>query len=278
MSRRQKRALPGLGLTLGTTGVYLALIVLLPVAALLAKTFSLSFDEFLSIVSSPRALASFRVTLGAAFYATLFNGVFGLLLAWILVRYEFPGRRLLDALVDLPFALPTAVAGIALTALFVRNGWLGQYLEPYGIKVAYAPAGIAIAMAFTSLPFIVRSVQPVLEDLDVETEEAGRSLGASDLKIFIRVIFPAILPAFLSGSMLGFARSLGEFGAVIFIAGNLPLKTEITALLIFIRLEEFDYQAAAAYATVLLAMAFLLMLATNSIQIWQLRYTRKAGQ
>lgn len=275
MSRRQKRALPGLGLTLGTTGVYLALIVLLPVAALLMKAASLSPAEFLAIVSSPRALASFRITLSAAFYATLFNGAFGLLLAWILVRYDFPGRRLLDALVDLPFALPTAVAGIALTALFARNGWLGQFLEPLGLKVAYAPAGIAIAMAFTSLPFIVRSVQPVLEDIDIETEEAGRSLGASDLVVFARVIFPTILPAFLAGCTLGFARSLGEFGAVVFIAGNLPMQTEIAALLIFIRLEEFDYQAAAAYATVLLIMAFALMLFTNLIQVWQLRYTKK---
>jgi len=276
MFRWKKRALPGLGLTLGTTGVYLALIVLLPVAALLMKAASLSPSEFFAIISSPRALASFRVTLSAAFYATIFNGVFGLLLAWIIVRYEFPGRRLLDALVDLPFALPTAVAGIALTALFSRNGMIGQYLEPLGIKIAYAPAGIALAMAFTSLPFIVRSVQPVLEDIDIATEEAGRSLGASDLVIFLRVIFPAILPAFLAGCTLGFARSLGEFGAVIFIAGNLPLQTEITALLIFIRLEEFDYQAAAAYATVLLIMAFALMFVTNLIQMWQLRYTKKA--
>ncbi|MGV8997832.1 MAG: sulfate ABC transporter permease subunit CysT [Parvibaculaceae bacterium] len=276
MLRRKKSALPGLGLTLGTTGVYLALIVLLPVAALLMKAASLTPSEFFAIISSPRALASFRVTLSAAFYATIFNGIFGLLLAWVLVRYEFPGRRLLDALVDLPFALPTAVAGIALTALFARNGMLGQYLEPLGLKIAYAPAGIALAMAFTSLPFVVRSVQPVLEDIDIATEEAGRSLGASDLVIFLRVIFPAILPAFLAGCTLGFARSLGEFGAVIFIAGNIPMQTEITALLIFIRLEEFDYQAAAAYATVLLVMAFALMFATNLIQMWQLRYSRKA--
>lgn len=275
MSQRQKRALPGLGLTLGTTGVYLALIVLLPIAALLMKAASLNAEQFLAIVTSPRALASFQVTLSAALYATIFNAAFGLLLAWILVRYEFPGRHFLDALVDLPFALPTAVAGIALTALFSRNGWFGMYLEPLGLKVAYALPGIAIAMAFTSLPFVVRSVQPVLEDLDVETEEAGRTLGASDGRIFARVIFPAILPALLAGCMLAFARSLGEFGAVVFIAGNLPLETEITALLIFIRLEEFDYEAAAAYASVLLVMAFLLMLTTNLLQLWQLRYTRK---
>jgi len=267
--------MPGLGLTLGLTGVYLTLIVLLPVAALLLKTFSLSAGEFLAVISSPRALASFRITFSAALFATLFNGAVGLLLVWILVRYRFPGRRLLDALVDLPFALPTAVAGIALTALFSRNGWLGQLLEPMGIKIAYAAPGVMLAMAFTSLPFVVRTMQPVLQDIEEEMEEAGRLLGASDFAIFRKIILPAIFPAFLAGCTLAFARSLGEFGAVVFIAGNLPMETEIVALLIFIRLEEYNYQAAAAFASVLLAAAFVLMLTTNALQLWQLRYANK---
>jgi sulfate transport system permease protein len=207
-----------------------------------------------------------------ALAATLFNAVYGLLLAWVLARYQFPGKRLLDALVDVPFALPTAVAGLALTALFARNGWLGAPLDSIGIPVAYTPLGIAIAMAFTSVPFVVRTVQPVIEDLGSDVEEASRSLGASDLQILRKVIFPAIFPAFMAGCSLAFARCLGEFGAVIFIAGNQPMKTEIVALLAFIRLEEYDYGAAAAIAATMLAMAFAMLIVTNIIQTWHLRY------
>jgi sulfate transport system permease protein len=268
----RRRVLPGFRLTLGCTLVYLVLIVLLPLGALALKAASLTPAQFLAIVTSPRALASYQVTLGMALAATLFNGVVGLLLAWVLVRYRFPGRRLLDAIVDLPFALPTAVAGIALTALFAKNGWFGAPLAALGIPVAYTPLGIAVAMAFTSLPFVVRSVQPVLEDLDEGVEEAARTLGAGDWSTLRHVVWPAILPAFLAGCSLAFARSLGEFGAVIFIAGNRPMQTEITSLLVFIRLEEYDYAAAAALALTILAAAFLLLLATNLLQARFLRH------
>jgi sulfate transport system permease protein len=237
----------------------------------------MSLADYWSVVSGPRALASYRVTLGAAALATAINGVYGLLMAWVLVRYEFPGRRLLDSLVDLPFALPTAVAGIALTALFARQGWFGSVLEPLGVKVAYTPLGIAIAMAFASAPFVVRTVQPVLEDLEAEVEEAAHSLGASDLAVFLRVIAPQLLPAFLAGCALAFARCLGEFGAVIFIAGNQPFKTEITSLLAFIRLEEFDYPAAAAVATVMLGAAFAMLAVTNLVQAFYLRYAERGA-
>lgn len=274
---RRRSALPGFGLTLGCTLTYLTLIVLLPLAALLLKAGSMSLADYWAVVSGPRALASYRVTLGAAAIATAINGVYGLLMAWILVRYEFPGRRLLDSLVDLPFALPTAVAGIALTALFARQGWFGSVLEPLGVKVAYTPLGIAIAMAFASAPFVVRTVQPVLEDLEAEVEEAAHSLGASDLAVFLRVIVPQLLPAFLAGCSLAFARCLGEFGAVIFIAGNQPFRTEITSLLAFIRLEEFDYPAAAAIATVMLAAAFVMLGLTNLVQAFYLRYAERAA-
>lgn len=260
---------------MGCTLAYLGLIVLLPLAALILKAGSLSFAEYWAIVTGPRALASYRVTLGAAALATLFNAVYGLLMAWILVRYEFPGRRLLDALMDLPFALPTAVAGIALTALFAKQGWFGQWLDPLGVTVAYTPLGIAVAMAFTSAPFVVRTVQPVLEDLEAEVEEAARTLGAADGAIFRRVIMPELMPAMLAGCSLAFARSLGEFGAVIFIAGNQPYRTEITALLTFIRLEEFDYPAAAALASVILAAAFVMLIVTNLIQARYLRYSER---
>ena len=268
----RRRVLPGFRLTLGCTLVYLVLIVLLPLAALALKAASLPPDRFLAIVTSPRALATYQLTLGTALGATLFNGVIGLLLAWVLVRYRFPGRRLLDAIVDLPFALPTAVAGIALTALFAKNGWFGAPLATIGISVAYTPLGIGVAMAFTSLPFVVRSVQPVLEDLDHGVEEAARTLGAGDLSTLRHVVWPAILPAFVAGCSLAFARSLGEFGAVIFIAGNRPMQTEITALLTFIRLEENDYPAAAALAVVILFAAFVILLATNLLQARFLRH------
>ncbi|MFC5067685.1 sulfate ABC transporter permease subunit CysT [Flaviflagellibacter deserti] len=272
MSSRPRRVLPGYRLALGITLVYLGVIVLLPLAALLMQAANTGWDQFFAIVTSPRVVAAFRVTLLAALGASVFNAVYGLGLAWVLVRYDFPGKRLLDALVDVPFALPTAVAGIALTALFAKNGWLGSWLDPLGITVAYTPLGIASAMVFTSLPFVVRSVQPVLEDLGPEVEEAALTLGASDLRIFRSVIFPAIFPAFLAGCSLAFARSLGEFGAVIFIAGNQPNYTEIAALLAFIRLEEYDYPAAAAISTILLLLAFAMLILTNLLQAWHLRY------
>ena len=268
---RRRRVLPGFGLSIGCTLFYLTVIVLLPLAALLLKAAEIDAEGFWQLVTAPRALASFQLTVTAAFLATLFNAAYGLLMAWILVRYEFPGRRLVDALMDLPFALPTAVAGIALTALYAKNGWIGQFLEPHGVKVVYTIVGVAIAMAFTSAPFVVRTVQPVLEDLRPDIEEAAATLGAYRVAIFCRVVFPVIFPAWLTGCALAFARSLGEFGAVIFIAGNLPFKTEIAALLVFIRLEEFDYPAASAIAVVMLAAAFVMLLSTNAIQVWQMR-------
>lgn len=272
---KRRPFLPGLKLTLGFTLFYVALIVALPVAALVFKAASLGPAEYWAIVSSPRAVASYRVTVLSALGATAFNLVFGLALAWVLTRYRFPGRRILDAVVDLPFALPTAVAGIALTALFAPSGWFGAPLAELGIKVAYTPLGIMVAMTFTSLPFIVRTVQPVLEDLDPTLEEAALSLGAADSAIFARVVLPLLAPALLAGVSLSFARSLGEFGAIIFIAGNQPMSTEITALLAFIRLEEYDYQAAAAIASVLLITAFAMLAITNILQARALRYTRK---
>lgn len=273
MTRR--RVLPGFRLSLGITLVYVAIIVVLPLAALVFKAASLGPEDYWRIVSSARAVASYKVTVLCAAAATAFNLVFGLALAWVLVRYQFPGKRLMDAIVDLPFALPTAVAGIALTTLFATNGWFGSLLDDIGIKVAYTPLGIIIAMAFTSLPFIVRTVQPVLEDLDPALEEAAQSLGGSDWTIFRKVILPLLTPALLAGVSLSFARGLGEFGAIIFIAGNQPMETEITALLAFIRLEEYDYQAAAAIASVLLITAFLMLAVTNLLQARALRYTVK---
>lgn len=252
--------------------LYLGAIVLLPLCALILKASDVGLAQLWGILTSPRTLSALRVTVTMAFAATLFNAIYGLLLAWVLARYDFPGKRILDALVDVPFALPTAVAGLALTALFSKNGWFGAPLDALGWQVAYTPLGIAIAMAFTSIPFVVRTVQPVIEDLGTDVEEAGRSLGASDLQILWRVIFPAIFPAFLAGCSLSFARSLGEFGAVIFIAGNQPGRTEIIALLTYIRLEEYNYQAAAAIATVMLLMAFLMLIITNVVQAWNLRY------
>ncbi|PJI43901.1 sulfate ABC transporter permease subunit CysT [Ferrovibrio sp.] len=273
---KARRVLPGFGLALGGTLLYLAIIVLLPLAALLLKSAEIGPDGFLRLLSSPRVLASLQVTVSAAALATLFNAGYGLLMAWILVRYDFPSKRILDALIDLPFALPTAVAGIALTALYAGNGWYGQIVEGMaGIKVAYTVIGVAVAMAFTSVPFVVRTVQPVLEDIQPDVEEAAATLGAYRGLIFRKIVFPAIFPAYLTGCALAFARCLGEFGAVIFIAGNLPMKTEIAALLIFIRLEEYDYPAAAAIAVVLLATAFCILLATNAIQAWHMRYRMK---
>ncbi len=268
----RRSVIPGFGLSLGITLVYLGVIVLLPLCALILKASDVGVAQLVTILSSPRTLSAIRVTVTMALAATLFNAIYGLLLAWVLARYEFPGKRLLDALVDVPFALPTAVAGLALTALFSKKGWFGAPLDAIGWPVAYTPLGIAIAMAFTSIPFVVRTVQPVIEDLGSDVEEAGRSLGANDLQVLIRVIFPALFPAFLAGCSLAFARSLGEFGAVIFIAGNQPMRTEIVALLTFIRLEEYNYEAAAAIATVMLLMAFLMLIVTNAVQAWHLRY------
>lgn len=271
----KRGVLPGFSLTMGLTVSYLGLIVLLPIAALLLKASGLTVQEFWAATTGPRAMASYGITLMSAAEAAAFNAVVGLLFAWVLARYDFPGRRILDSLIDLPFALPTAVAGVALTAVFAPNGWFGQFLEPLGFKVAHAQPGIAVAMAFTSLPFVVRTVQPVIEDLELDVEEAARVLGASDLQVFLKVIMPTIAPALIAGITLAFARCLGEFGAIIFIAGNRPFETEITALLIYIRLEEYEYGAATAIATVMLSMAFVVMLATNALQAWQQRYLQK---
>lgn len=279
MTRRifkiSKTVMPGFGITLGCTLLYLTVIVAMPLFALVMKTASLGLADLWAIVSSERAVATYKLTLLTSAAATVFNALFGLLLAWVLVRYEFPGKRLLDAAVDLPFALPTAVAGLALVTVLSRNGWIGRYIEPLGLQLAYTPAGIAIAMAFTSIPFVIRTVQPVLEDLNHDVEEAAESLGASPLQVFIHVIWPMILPAFLAGSALSFARGLGEFGAIVFIAANLPFKTEVTSFLVFVRLDEYEYGAAAALAMVMLLAAFVLLLATNLIQARQLRFAER---
>lgn len=268
----KKRVLPGFGLTMGVTLLYLTLIILIPVAALIFKAADLGFSEYWRIISQPRAIATYQVTLSAAAAATAINAMFGLLLAWVLVRYEFPGKRILDMLVDFPFALPTAVAGLTLVTVLGRNGWIGQYLEPMGIKIALAWPGVVIAMTFTSIPFVVRSVQPVLEELGPDLEEASASLGARPWQTFTRIIWPLILPAFLSGVVLAFARSLSEFGAIVFIAGNLPFQTEVTSLLVYIRLDEYNYGGAAALASVLLGIAFVVLFLTNILQAWQVRY------
>ena len=266
--RRAKRVLPGFGLTLGYTLFYLSIIVLIPLLALLLKTFTMTWPQFWEAVASPRVLASYRLTFGASFIAACVNLVFGLLIAWVLVRYTFPGQRIADALVDLPFALPTAVAGIALTALYAGNGWLGQWLEPLGLKVAFTPLGILVALTFIGLPFVVRTVQPVLEDVDAELEEAAASLGANRWQTFRRVVFPVLLPALLTGFALAFARAVGEYGSVIFIAGNVPMVSEITPLLIITKLEQYDYVGATAIAVVMLVVSFVLLFLINSLQLW----------
>ncbi len=269
---KQRSVLPGFGLTLGFTLVYLSLIVLIPLAGLLLKTATLSWDEFFGTLTSPRVLASFRLTFGAALIAALVNAVFGLLVAWVLVRYSFPGKRIADALVDLPFALPTAVAGITLAGLYSPNGWIGRFLDPVGIKVAYTPLGIMVALVFIGLPFVVRTVQPVLEDLDKELEEAATCLGATRLQVFVRVIFPAVLPALLTGFALAYARAIGEYGSVVFIAGNMPMISEITPLLIITKLEQYDYAGATAIATGMLLISFMILLTINLIQRWNRRH------
>lgn len=268
---KRRNALPGFGLSMGYTVLYLGIVVLLPLSMLFLKTATMTWAEFWGAVTAPRVLASYRLSFGAALGGAALNGVFGLLVAWVLVRYEFPGKRVVDGLVDLPFALPTAVAGITLTALFATNGWIGRFLEPLGIKVAYTPLGVVLAVTFIGLPFVVRTVQPVLEDLDPEIEEAACSLGADRTQTFRRVLFPEILPALLTGFAMAFARGLGEYGSVVFIAGNMPGKTEIAPLLIMIKLEQYDYAGATAIAVVLLSVSFAVLLLINLIQSRQLR-------
>jgi len=275
--RRQRSVLPGFGLALGFTVAYLSLLVLIPLAGLFAKSASLGPSELLAAVGSPRALASYRLSFGASFVAAALNAVLGLVTAWVLVRYRFPGRGLLDALVDLPFALPTAVAGITLTALLAKNGWLGRYLEPLGIQVAYTPLGIVVALTFIGLPFVVRTLQPVLQDLEAELEEAAASLGANRWQTFARVLFPTLWPALVTGFALAFARAVGEYGSVVFIAGNMPMRTEIAPLLIVTQLEQWDYAAATAIATVLLLISFALLLGINALQRYGSRRLAGAG-
>jgi sulfate/thiosulfate transport system permease protein len=271
--RSRRSPLPGFGLTLGYAVFYLSVLVLIPLAGVFAKTTALTWAQFLAAVATPRALASYRLTLGTSAVAAALNGTFGLLVAWVIVRYPFPGRRLVDAMVDLPFALPTAVAGIALTTVYSANGWIGRYLEPAGFKVAFTPIGITVALTFIGLPFVVRTVQPVLEDLDPEIEEAARSLGATRGQTFVRVILPTVLPALMAGVALAFARALGEYVSVVFISGNLPMRTEMTTLLIMARLEQFDYAGATALASVMLLTSFLLLLGINVLQ-WLARRRR----
>jgi sulfate transport system permease protein len=271
MIRKQKNVLPGFGLSMGYTIFYLSLIVLIPFAALFAKTLSISWEDFWRTMTSVRVLAAFKLSLYTSLVAAIINAVMGLLVAWVLVRYHFPGKELIDALVDLPFALPTAVAGIALTNLYSVNGFLGSRLEPLGIQVAYTPLGIIVALTFIGLPFVVRTLQPVLQDLDVEVEEAAASLGATRLRTLTRVVFPNLLPALLTGFALAFARAFGEYGSVVFISGNMPRRTEIAPLLIMTKLEQFDYTGATAIAMVMLVVSFLMLLTINMLGWWSRR-------
>ena len=266
--KRKHSVLPGFRLTLGFTLLYLTLVVLVPLATLPLRASSLSWPALWAAVSAPQVVASYKLSLLASLAAALVNGVFGLVLAWVLVRYDFPGRKVVDAVVDLPFALPTAVAGIALTTLYAPNGWIGARLEPLGLKVAFTPLGVALALTFIGLPFVVRTLQPVLESLDPEVEEAAASLGAGRLATFVRILLPQILPAWITGLALSFARALGEYGSVVFISGNMPFHTEITPLLIMTKLEQYDYAGATAIASVLLLLSFILLLALNKLQAW----------
>ncbi|PZD95874.1 sulfate ABC transporter permease subunit CysT [Paenibacillus sambharensis] len=263
---KSRSVLPGFGLTMGFTVFYLGVMVLIPLAGVFIKTSGMSLSELWQTISAPRVAASLKVSFVTSFSAAALNMVFGLLVAWVLVRYRFPGKRLVDSLVDLPFALPTAVAGIALTAIYAPNGWIGQYLEPLGIKVAYTPLGITIALVFIGLPFVVRTVQPILQDMDKETEEAAVMLGAYRLRTFIRVILPGLVPPLLTGFALAFARGVGEYGSVVFISGNMPMKTEIAPLLIMTKLEQYDYAGATAIAMVMLVLSFLMLLLINYLQ------------
>jgi sulfate transport system permease protein len=268
MAAKPHRVLPGFGLALGYTLVYLSILILLPLGALILKASELGFGQIVDIALGERSVAAFRVTFVSSLLAATVNAVFGLIVAWILVRYTFPGKRFVDALVDLPFALPTAVAGITLATLYAGNGWLGQYIEPMGFKVAYTPTGIVVALIFITLPFVVRTLQPVIEDIETEVEEAAATLGASRWQTFVKVIFPAIAPALLTGFALAFSRALGEYGSVIFIAGNLPLISEITPLLIISKLEQYDVLGATALAVVMLGLSFILLLTVNMLQWW----------
>jgi sulfate transport system permease protein len=272
--RPQRSVLPGFGLSLGFTLAYLSLIVLLPLSATFLKTAGLTWAQFVDAVASPRVLAAYRLSFVASAAAALVNALGGMVLAWVLVRYPFPGRRIVDALVDLPFALPTAVAGIALTALYSRHGWVGQWLEPLGIKVAFTEIGVFVALTFIGLPFVVRTLQPVIEELEPELEEASASLGANRWQTITRVILPELLPALLTGFALAFARALGEYGSVVFISGNMPMRTEIVPLLIITKLEQYDYRGATALAVVMLVTSFVLLLVINLLQKWSRRHHR----
>ena len=271
-----RRVLPGFGLSMGFTLGYMSLIVLIPLSAVFFKASSLGPEGFWAAATSPRVVASYKLSFGASLLAAAINVVFGLMLAWSLVRYSFPGRRIVDALVDLPFALPTAVAGIALTALYAKNGWLGQYLTQIGIDVAFTPLGVLVALIFEGVPFVVRTVQPVLEDLDLEFEEAAASLGATRVQTFRRVVLPMLAPALLTGFALAFARAVGEYGSVIFIAGNIPMVSEITPLIIITKLEQYDYAGATAVAAVMLVISFILLLIINGLQAWSARSSERA--
>jgi sulfate/thiosulfate transport system permease protein len=268
---RQPSVIPGFGMALGLTVTYLSLIVLIPLGAMFLRTATLSWPEFWQIASDPRTVAALRLSFGAASIAALLNLVMGTVVAWVLVRYDFPLKRLLDAVVDLPFALPTAVAGIALAAIYAPNGWIGQFLDPLGIKVAYSPIGVVVALTFIGLPFVVRTVQPVIQDLSLDVEEAGATLGATRLQVLTRVVLPSLAPAMLTGAAMAFARAVGEYGSVIFIAGNLPYVSEIAPLLIIIRLEEFDYVGATAIGTIMLLASFAMLLVINLVQSWSRR-------
>jgi sulfate transport system permease protein len=273
---KRHSVLPGFGLTMGFTLLYLSLIVLIPLSTLVLSTTKVPWEQLWHSVTEPRVLASYRLTFGAALIGATINALFGFIVAWTLVRYRFPGRSLLDALVDLPFALPTAVSGIALTAIYAKTGWIGRMLEPWGIQSAFSPLGVTIALTFIGLPFVVRTLQPALEELDGESEEAAASLGANRWQTFWRVVLPSVLPALLTGFALALARALGEYGSVVFIAGNMPLKTEITSLLIITKLEQYDYAGAAAIAVVMLAASFLILLAINLLQWWASQARRGA--
>ncbi len=276
--RKRRRVLPGFAPTLGFTVFYLSLIVLIPLSAVFIKAGGHGFEAFWAAATAPRVLASYKLSFGTSLLAAAINLVFGLILAWSLVRYEFPGKKLVDALIDLPFALPTAVAGIALTALYAGNGWIGSLLAPYGIKVAFTPLGILVALIFIGLPFVVRTVQPVLEDMETELEEAAASLGAQRWQTFRLVLLPMLLPALLTGFALAFARAVGEYGSVIFIAGNIPMVSEITPLMIIAKLEQYDYVGATAIAAVMLVFSFVLLLAINGLQAWSARRNGQGGR
>ncbi|RIX53012.1 sulfate ABC transporter permease subunit CysT [Paenibacillus nanensis] len=273
---KKRSVLPGFRLSLGFTLFYLSLLVLIPLAGIFIKSFELSWAEFWSAVTNPRVLASYRISFSTALWAGLINAVFGLLIAWVLVRYRFPGKKIIDSLIDIPFALPTAVAGIALTTIYSKTGWIGSLLEPLGIKIAYTQAGITIALIFIGLPFVVRTVQPVLQDLESETEDAAATLGSYRFRTFRKVILPGIMPALLTGFALAFARGIGEYGSVVFISGNMPMRTEIAPLLIMTKLEQYDYAGATAIAAVMLIVSFILLLVINLLQ-WRMQRRAEAN-